>query len=169
MPGVALVTFAGVERLSANGNTGVAGDEDTFTFTGTNAVDRFKIYLAAAGTVADPVLLLQNASGSSTLLTLLNYTNFNTLRVNALDGEDVIDVYTAGGGASRNLFVDGGEPNGKKKSTDKLTVFYTPPRPSIIHSTATQNPDAGLVDLDYGSARFLVQYEGIENVVIKRL
>ena len=147
----------------------MAGDEDTFTFTGTNAIDRFKVYLAAAGTVADPVLLLQNASGSSTLLTLLNYTNFNTLRVNALDGEDVIDVYTAGGGASRNLLVNGGEPNGKKKSTDKLTVFYTAPRPSIIHSTATQNPDAGLVDLDYGLARFLVQYEGIENVVIKRL
>ena len=132
-------------------------------------MDRFKINLAAAGTAADPVLQLQNATGSSTLLTLLNYTNFNTLRVNALEGEDVINVYTAGGGPSRNLFVDGGEPSGKKKSTDKLNVFYTPPRPRIIHSAATQNPDAGLVDLDYGSARFLVQYDDIEDVVIKRL
>jgi hypothetical protein len=65
--------------------------------------------------------------------------------------------------------VDGGAPSGKKKSTDKLTVYYTPPRPSITHSAATQDPDAGLVDLDYGPARFLVQYDDIEDVVIRRL
>jgi len=64
--------------------------------------------------------------------------------------------------------VDGGQPTGKKKSTDKLTVFYTPPRPRIIHSAATQDPDAGLVDLDYGTARFLVQYDDIESVVITK-
>jgi hypothetical protein len=169
VPGVTLVTFTGVERLVANGNTGVDGDEDTFTFTGTNAVDRFLINLAAAGTAADPVLRLQNAAGTSTLLTLFNYTNFNTLNVKSLDGNDVINVYTSATGPSRNLFVDGGAPTGKRKETDKLTVFYTPPRPRIIHSTATQNPDAGLVDLDYDTARFLVQYNDVEDVVIKRL
>ena len=89
-----------------------------------------------------------------------------------LDGADIFNVYTAASGPSRNLFVDGGLPAGKKKSTDKLNVFYTPPRPSIIHSAATQDPDAGLVDLDYGGighARFLVQYDGIEQVVIARV
>jgi len=168
VPGVTLVTFTGVERLLANGNSGVGGDEDTLTFTGTNAVDRLQINLAAAGTAADPVLRLQNAVGTSTLLNLFNYTNFNTLRVNALEGDDIINVRTAATGPSRNLFVDGGQPTGKKKSTDKLTVFYTPPRPRIIHSTETQDPDAGLVDLDYGTARFLVQYDDIESVVIAK-
>ena len=66
--------------------------------------------------------------------------------------------------AGRNLFVDGGLPTGKKKSTDNLNIFYTPPRPSIIHSAATQDPDAGIVDLDYGTARFVVQYDDIEQV-----
>ena len=169
VPGVTLVTFTGVEILDAVGNVGGAGDEDTLTFTGTNAVDRLRINLAAAGTTLDPVLTLRDAGGATTLLTLRNYANFNTLRVNALEGEDLIDVYTAGGGPSRNLFVHGGEPSGKKKSTDKLTVFYTPPRPRIIHSAETQDPDAGLVDLDYGTARFLVQYDDVEEVVIKRL
>jgi hypothetical protein len=168
VPGVTLVTFTRVERLVAVGNTDAEGDEDTFTFTGTNAVDRFSINLAAAGTAGDPVLRLQN-SGGTTLLTLFNYTNFNTLNVKALDGNDVINVYTSATGPSRNMFVDGGEPSGKKKSTDKLTVFYTPPRPRIIHSTETQDPDAGLVDLDYDTARFLVQYDDVEDVVIKRL
>jgi hypothetical protein len=169
VPGVSLVTFTDLENVQAVGNTGGAGDEDTVAFTGTNAIDLLQINLAAAGTAADPVLRLLDAAGLNTLLTLLNYTNFNTLRVNALDGEDVINVYTSALGPSRNLFVDGGAPSGKKKSTDHLTVFYTPPRPRIIHSTETQDPDAGLVDLDYGSARFLVQYDDIEDVVIKRL
>ena len=75
---------------------------------------------------------------------------------------------TAATGPSRNLFVDVGQPTGKKKSTDKLTVFYTPPRPRIIHSTETPDPDAGLVDLDYGTARFLVQYDDIESAVIAK-
>jgi hypothetical protein len=100
---------------------------------------------------------------------LFNYTNFNTLNVKALDGNDIINVYTSATGPSRNLFVDGGAPSGKKRETDKLTVFYTPPRPHIIHSTETQNPDSGLVDLDYGSARYLVQYADVEDVVIRRL
>lgn len=169
VPGVTLVTFTGVEQLAANGNTGSAGDEDTLAFTGTNAIDWFKINLAAAGTATDPVLLLRDATGANTLLTLLGYSNFNTLRVNALDGEDRIDVYTAASGPSRNLFVDGGAPSGKKKSTDKLTVYYLAPRPSIIHSAATQDPDAGLVDLDYDTARFLVQYDDLEDVVIRRV
>ena len=169
VPGVALVTFTGVEVLDATGNAGATGNEDTLTFSATNAVDRLRVNLAAAGTDADPVLLLRDAAGAATLLTLRNYAFFDTLRVNALEGEDVIDVYTAGGGTSRNLFVDGGVPSGKKRSTDKLTVFYTPPRPSIVHSAATQDPDAGLVDLDYGPGRFLVQYDDVEDVVIKRL
>jgi hypothetical protein len=128
-----------------------------------------QINLAAAGNAADPVVRLLNAAGSTTLLTLLNCLNFNTLRVNGLDGEDIINVYTSALGPSRNVFVDGGAPSGKKKSTDHLTVFDTAPRPRIIHSAETQDPDAGLVDLDYGTARFLVQYDDIEDVVIKRL
>ena len=85
-----------------------------------------------------------------------------------LDGADTFNVTTAAAGPSRNLFVDGGLSNGKKKSTDNLNVIYKSPRPRIIHSAATQDPDAGLVDLDYGTARFLVQYDGIEQVVIRK-
>jgi hypothetical protein len=77
-------------------------------------------------------------------------------------------VSTAATGPSRNLFVDGGQPTGKKKSTDNLNVFYTGQKPKIIHSTATQNPDAGLVTLDYGTARFVVNYDDIEQVVIRK-
>jgi hypothetical protein len=99
---------------------------------------------------------------------LRNYTNFDTLHVLGLDGADTFNVTTAASGPSRNLFVDGGLPTAKKKSTDNLNVFYTPPRPAIIQSTATQNPGAGLVDLNYGTARFVVQYDDIEQVVIRK-
>lgn len=170
VPGVTLVTFTGVERLVANGNTGVDGDEDTLTFTGTNGIDRLAINLAAAGTAGDPVLRLQNAIGTSTLLTLFNYSNFNTLRVDTLEGNDVVNVYTAavipGGLAGRNVFVDGGLPSGKNKGTDKLNVYYAGKRPRIVHSAATQNPDSGLVTLDYGTAFYSVQYESMEDVNI---
>lgn len=161
------LAFANVETADATGNP---ADDDRLTFAGTDALDRLEIDLSAAGTAADPVLRLLNGSGG-TLLTFLNYTNFDTLRVNTLDGEDVINVYTdaTAPGGGRNLFVDGGLPSGKKKSTDKLTVFYTPPRPAITHSAETQDPDNGLIDLDYDTARFLVQYADIEAVVIKRL
>jgi hypothetical protein len=167
VPNVTLVDFSGVERIDVNGNAPTPTETDTLAFSGTNAVDVFQINLAAAGSDADPILKLQNAAATQTLLTLRNYTNFNTLRVNGLDGADTFNVYT-GVGASRNVFIDGGSPTAKKKSTDNLNVFYTAPRPRIIHSAATQDPDAGLVDLDYGTARFLVQYDDIEQVVIRR-
>jgi hypothetical protein len=169
VPGVTLVDFSGVERIDVNGNAPTPTETDTLTFAGTNAADTFNINLAAAGTDADPILKLLNSSGTQ-LLTLRNYTNFDTLRTLGLDGTDTFNVTTAATGPSRDLFVDGGLPTGKKKSTDNLNIFYTPPRPSIIHSAATQDPDAGIVDLDYGfnTARFVVQYDDIEQVVIRK-
>jgi hypothetical protein len=168
VPNVTLVTFKGAEFIDVNGNTPAPSDTDTVTFTGTNSVDVVKINLAADGTTADPILTLQTAA-LTTLLTLRNYTNFATLNVKMLEGEDIINVYTDASGPSRNLFLDGGVPTGKKKSTDNLNIFYTPPRPRIIHSAETQDPDNGLVDLDYGTARFLIQYADIEQVVIRRV
>jgi len=80
-----------------------------------------------------------------------------------------IRVYTSPANA-RDLFVDGGIAAGKKKSTDKMNVFYTPYRPRIIQSVETQNHDAGLVDLLYDNgARFIIQYLNVENVVIAKL
>jgi len=168
VPGVALINFSGVERINVNGNTPSPTETDTLTFAGTNAADTFQINLAAAGSDASPILRLQNSSGTTTLLTLRNYTNFDTLHVLGLDGADTFNVTTAASGPSRNLFVDGGLPTAKKKSTDNLNIFYTAPRPSIIQSAATQNPGAGLVDLNYGTARFVVQYDDIEQVVIRK-
>jgi hypothetical protein len=167
VPGVTLLSFRGVELIDVKGNVPTPTETDTLTFTGTSAADVFEINLAAAATTADPILR-QNTTAAATLLTLRSYTNFDTLHVNALDGEDVFNVYTAASGPGRNLALDGGLPSGKKKSTDKLNVFYAAPRPKIIHSTATQNPDSGLVDLDYGSARFLIQYADVEEVVIRK-
>jgi hypothetical protein len=172
-PGVTLINFSNVESIVVNGN---ATETDTLTFEGTNAVDTFDINLAAVGTGGDPILKLQNENGTKTLLTLENYTNFNTLRVLGLDGADTFNVLTAASTTpadpnfdGRNLFVDGGQPTGKKKSTDNLNIFYTLPRPKIIQSAATQDPDAGLVDLDYNTARFVVEYDDIEQVrVLKK-
>src|SRR5262249_20304907 len=148
----------------ANGN---AADVDKLSFVGTNAIDKVIVNLAAAGTTADPTLKLQNAS-SATLLTLRNYTGFNTLNLFALDGNDIVNVFTSATGPNRNLFVDGGLPTGKNKNTDVLNVFYTGKRPKIVQSTATQNPDSGLVTLDYGTAFFSIQYASMEVVTIAK-
>jgi hypothetical protein len=166
-PGVTLVNFSSVERIDVNGNVPTPTETDTLTFGGTNAADTFQINLAADGTDADPILRLQNGGGTP-LLTLRNYTNFDTLKVLGLDGGDTFNVATDASGPSRDLFVDGGLPGGKKKSTDVLNVTYIMPRPFIIHSAATQDPDAGLVDLFYDPEQFLIQYDGVEKVTIAK-
>jgi hypothetical protein len=169
VPGVTLVDFTGVETIDVNGNVPGLTETDTLAFSGTNAADVFKINLAAAGTDADPILRLLSSPAAAPLLTLRNYTNFNTLRVNGLDGADTFNVYTSDAGTiDRNVFIDGGSPTGKKKSTDNLNVFYVMPRPRIIQSAATQNPGSGLVDLAYTNRRYLVQYADIEQVVISK-
>jgi hypothetical protein len=171
--GVALYDFQGVESFAVNGNAGPNG-ADTLSFAGTTANDLIQIHMAATATAADPILQLQDSTGINTLLTLRSYTGFNTLNVLGLDGEDTFNVYVAGTNTlgtapSRNLFIDGGTPTGKKKSTDNLNLIYTSPRPSIIQSAATQNPQSGLIDVKYGAAaRFLVQYADIEQVVIRK-
>jgi Ca2+-binding RTX toxin-like protein len=167
--GVTLVDFTGVELVNVMGNTPGPTETDTVTFVGTNAVDVLQIHLEAGGTgISDAILRLQTSSGNTLLNFNYNSSNFNTLNVRGLDGNDTFNVYTAANGPSRNVFIDGGAPSGKKKSTDNLNVFYAPPRPRIIHSAATQDPDAGLVDLNYGTARFVVQYDDVEQVAISR-
>jgi precorrin-6B methylase 2 len=168
VPDVTLVDFSAVQFISVNGNVPGPSETDTLAFAGTNAVDLFSVKMHAAGTDADPVLKLQ-ASASATLLTLAGYTNFNTLGINGLDGADTFNVYTANAGAvDRNILIDGGSPTAKKKSTDQLNVYYTGNRPRIIQSAATQNPGSGLVDLQYPSRRFLVQYADLEDVTIPK-
>src|SRR5262249_13618326 len=100
IPNVALWSFTAVPNLYANGNV---ADNDTVTFTGTNNSDVYQINLNAAGTNADPVLKLQDASAVNTLLTLGNYSGFSQLNVYSLDGGDTYNVYT-GPTVSRNLY-----------------------------------------------------------------
>jgi hypothetical protein len=99
VPGVTLINFTSVDGIVVNGNPPTATETDTLTFAGTNAVDTFNINLAAAGTSADPILRLANQNPTTlltrTVLTLENYTNFNTLRVLGLDGADTFNVFTA--------------------------------------------------------------------------
>jgi len=110
----------------------------------TNAVDTFNIYLAATGTSGDSILRLQNGT---TLLTL----SIRSMSPPRPAARAAICSWTA-----------------VCPRTDNLDVFYTSPRPGIIQSVATQNPDAGIVDLDYGTARFVVQYNDVEQVVIRK-
>jgi hypothetical protein len=161
---VALWTFTAVPVVYVNGN---AATNDTLTFTGTNNNDVFQINLNAAGTDAAPVLKLQNATAANTLLTLGNYTGFSTLKVYGLDGADTYNVYT-GPTVSRNLYINGNLPSGKKKLTNLMNVFYVMPRPKIVQSTATQDPSSGLVSLNYGTSNDLIQYDGIQNVTIQK-
>ncbi len=164
IPGVANWSFVNIPVIDVNGN---AADGDTVTFTGTSNADTFRINLAAAGTLSDPVLQLQTPAGS-TLLTLGNYTGFSTLNVNGLDGADTFNVYT-GPTTGRNIYLTGSIPSGKKKLTDVLNVFYIGQRPKIVQSAATQNPSSGLVEVIYGPASDnKIQYDGIENVTIKK-
>lgn len=170
VPGVTLVDFLGVESFVANGNTPSASETDALAFAGTNGADLFTINMAAAGTASDPVLRLQNAAAAPPLLTLRDYTNFATLRINGLDGTDTFNVYTADSAVApdRQILIDGGPPTAKKKTTDVLNVFYTPQRPRIIQAAETQNPQSGLIDVAYTNRRYLVQYADIENVTIQR-
>src|SRR5262249_54050716 len=105
VPKVTLVDFVSVEQIDVNGNAPTPSETDTLSFAGTNAANTYQINLAAAGTAADPILQLQ--SGAATLLTLGNYTNFNTLNVFGLDGKNTFNVSVAPSGPSRNLFIDG--------------------------------------------------------------
>ncbi len=168
VPGVTLVDFSNVQTLEAVGNVPGSTETDTLAFSGTNAVDVFSINMAALGTDGDPFLKLLPATGNTPLLTLRNYSNFETLRINGLDGADTFNVYTSDAGIDRAILIDGGSPTAKKKSTDNLNVYYTPSRPRIIQSAATQNPGSGLVDLAYTNRRFLVQYADMEQIVIAR-
>lgn len=172
IPNVALWSFIAVPVVYANGN---AADNDTLTFTGTNNSDVYQIHLEAAGTDAAPVLKLQNATAVNTLLTLGNYTGFSTLNVSGLDGADTYNVYAATTAPSdpnlpggRNLFINGNLPSGKKKLTNVMHIFYGTKRPTIVQTVATQNPTSGQVQLNYGTALFLIGYAGIQNVTIAK-
>jgi hypothetical protein len=168
-PGVALWSFTYVPAVFVN-NASTA-DNDTVTFTGTNNSNTWQINLAAGGTDTDPVLKLQNAAATGTLLTLANYTGFQTLNLASLSASDVFNVYVAPVTTipGRQLYIDG-EPSTGKKLTNVLNVFYAKPKPKIVHSTSQQDPDSGLVSADYGTGLgyFLITFDGIPKVTIQQ-
>jgi len=168
VPGVALWTFTNVPSIAVNCNS---ADNDTLTFTGTLATDIYQINLAAAGSDADPVLQLQTTTGT-TLLTLRNYTGTPLLNISGLSGADTFNVYTApiAPGGGRQISINEQLPAGKKKFTSVLNVFWLKSKPAITHSTSTQDPDAGLVSLNYGTsfASYLIQFDGIMTVNISQ-
>ncbi len=166
VPGVVLVAFVNVPHIAVNG---VATDNDTVTFTGTNNTDTYNINLSAAGTTADPVLNLLSSVGA-TLFTLDNFTGFPMLNVQGLSGADTFNVFTntTAPGGGRQIFINEQLPAGKKKLTAVLNVFYVFPKPKIVHSTSTQDPDAGLVSLAYAAANYLIQFDGVPTVEIKK-
>jgi hypothetical protein len=47
-----------------------------------------------------------------------------------------------------------------------MHIFYGPKRPKIVQTVATQNPTSGQVQLDYGTALYLIGYAGIQNVTV---
>jgi hypothetical protein len=163
--GLMNLVFTSADFVEVNGN---AADTDTLNFLGTSNVDVFTIHSDALGTAASPVLTMAPTSGAAALLTLTNYTGIATLQVSALDGEDVINLFTAPAAVSRSLLIDGGSPTGKKKLTDQLNIFYASPKPKIVQSKTTQSPQSGLVNLDYGTSNTLVQFTDIEDFVIRK-
>jgi hypothetical protein len=167
VPGEVLVTFVNVPTIAVNGN---AADNDTLGFTGTSNTDKFLINLAAAGTLTDQVLQLQNPATGTTLLMLENYTGFSTLNIFGQNGADTFNVYTntTAPGGGRQILIDAGLPSGKRKLTSVLNVFYVMPKPKIVHSISTQDHDAGLVSLKYAAATYLIQYDEIETVTIQK-
>jgi hypothetical protein len=164
VPWLMSLAFTGAELVDVAGD---GADGDTLAVFGTNDVDNVQIQADAVGTPAAPVLTLQNGA-LATLLTLTNYTGIQTLRVFTLDGADVVNVFT-GPAIGRELFIDGGLPTAKKKLTDQLNIFYVFPKPHIVHSAATQEQRTGLVDLDYGTSRTLIQYADTEDFIIRRV
>ncbi len=173
--GVASYNFSNAELFDVHGNDGAAGDTDTLTFAGTNNRDLFEITLDAAGDSSDPVLQLLDESGTTTQLTLLNYTQFTTLNIKGRDEADVFNVYT-GSALGRQISIDGGLPAGKRRkrpadATDVLNVFWAkePRRPSITHNAETQNQNSGLIDLVYANGtRSVIQYDNMEKINIER-
>ncbi|MCL5281877.1 MAG: LEPR-XLL domain-containing protein [Planctomycetes bacterium] len=168
--GVALYSYVGIGRFEVYGNDGMLGDTDTLTVIGTNNDDIFDVNMDAAGDASEPVLEVSNRNGGL-LMTLANYINLPTLNLEGREGGDVFNVWT-GFDMSRQIFIDAGLPAGKTRQrpadkTDDLNVYYERARPNITHNTETQDPDSGIVDLQYDNgSRSLIQYLNIEDVTI---
>ena len=173
---VALYTFNNVERIDAHGNL-PAGDTDTLKFSGTNSVDVFDIDLNAQGTVADPILELSDSLGTL-MLTLFNYTGFEVLSVDGIQGADVFNIFT-GPDQGRELAINGGLPAGKRRrrpadDTDTLNLFYQhdPPqiRANVTHNAETQNQNSGLIQVDYvDGPTSKVEYDNMERIFIEMI
>jgi len=130
IPGIGLYTFQGWETVTFNGNNGALGDTEHFTSPAPTR--RTALNSSGCGrTAADPVLKLHTLDGVNTLMTLINYTNVQTLRVNSLDAATSSTSTPAPPTATVRRWA---ESPPQEKSTDRLNVFYTPSRPRIIQS-----------------------------------
>ena len=115
------VAYASVEAMTVEGNAGefdklqVNGQTQANAFGGGSHFDGFNINLASTGTSTDPYLVLHNGVGQ-TMLTLTDYRDVGTPKINGLLGADVFDIRVlASGQQSRRVKLDGGgQPLGLK-------------------------------------------------------
>jgi hypothetical protein len=97
------IGYDSIEEVSVEGNPGdhdtlqVDGQTDPNAFFGGAHFDGFNINLDAAGTSADPFLVLHNGGGE-TMLTLTDYRNVGTPTVNGLLGYGRVRCAGFGGG-----------------------------------------------------------------------
>lgn len=161
------VGYESVEAMTVEGNPGdldtlqVNGQTQANVFGGGSHFDGFNINLAAEGTSADPYLVLHNGMGQ-TMLTLTDYRDVGTPKINGLLGADIFDVrMLPDGPQSRRVKLDGsGQPFGLKG--DGIRVRYL--KEGATATSVSSGPTSGKVTVNYGPLFFGVVYQDIEDV-----
>ncbi|HUY90682.1 MAG TPA: DUF4214 domain-containing protein [Pirellulales bacterium] len=116
---VAVINYTLNTNIIVNGNDGSAGDTDTLTLNGTDPAnpgssgnDSFVANFAAAGTPADPMVVVADKVGGAPLYTLQSLSNINTVNVAMQGGSDSFELVSGRTDGSLTVNVDGGAPGG---------------------------------------------------------
>jgi hypothetical protein len=161
------VAYDSVEEMSVEGNPAdhdtlqVNGQTQANAFFGGAQFDGFNVNMDAAGTSADPFLVLHNGGGE-TMLTLTDFQNVGTPWINGLLGTDVFDVRaSAAGPQSRRVRLDGGlQPFGLKG--DSVRVHYVKEGATV--TSVPSGPKSGKISVAYAPLFFGVAYLDMEDV-----
>lgn len=151
------VLLLGVPRVRVAGNQ---SDDDALTVFGSDQQDTFDISMGAAGTIRNPVLVLQPSTGHDPLV-LFDFVRVRVPSFIGLNGADTFDVSIedAGPEDGRSIRIDGGEPFFLSRVSDVLAVGYAQTA-NVNHKPIGDG--SGAVDALFASREFSIEYDGIE-------
>ena len=166
---IVTIDYTSTTDLTFTASNPVFGDTDTLTVLGTSGTtgpssgnDNVVADFTAAGTELLPWITMTDAVGGAHLINVDQFTGFNLIKFDLLEGNDTLTV-TGKNDGSLTVDVDGGLPTG----SDTLVLLGTAGSDAFtVTPGATSDSGLATAETSGATAATVINFQGMEHILV---